>query len=174
MARFQEDQPPLTVGANTATCDAGGAHVARGHQVRKSHRCKIEALRGVPLASRRRELLSRAGSGDWVAVTFPDQSAAASEALSRAARALVALGLAEVRTASSVIFRAESAGRRREAARVALYCGQQGISGGRVLIRLTALGLAIVRFFKRALEAGRAIRWSRFIRAVESGRISVN
>lgn len=145
----------------------------RGHGVSKLHRCNLEKLKGSQVGNRRRELLSRAASGDWVAVTSTDFSTAANDALSRAARALVALGLAEIRTAASVIFRAESAGRRREAARVALYCGQRGISGGRVLIRLTALGLAIVRFYRRALEAGRAIRWQRFFDAVEAGRVSL-
>lgn len=92
---------------------------------------------------------------------------------SRAPHALAALGLAEVATASKVIARADCAGRRREAARVALNCGQQGISGGRVLIRLTALGRAIVQFYCRALEAGKAIRWERFIRAVEGGQVAI-
>lgn len=159
----------MTAPPNTSTYVADGAHVALGHQVRKSHRCKIEGLRGVPLASRRRELLARGASGDWIAIADHDRTPTA---VYRAARALVALGLAEVATASKVIAPAECAGRRREAARVAVYCGQQGISGGRVLIRLTKLGAAIVRFFRRALEAGRAIRWQRFITAVEAGRVS--
>lgn len=41
------------------------------------------------------------------------------------------------------------------------------------MIRLTALDRAIVAFFRRALEAGRAVRWRRFLRAVEARRIVI-
>lgn len=125
------------------------------------------------MGNRRRDLLSRASSGDWVAVTLPDQSASTNDALSRAARALVSLGLAETAPAATAIARAECRGDHAEARRVEWYCIRNDIGGGRSLIRLTKLGRAIVRFFRRALEAGRAIRWERFFAAVERGQVVI-
>lgn len=122
------------------------------------------------MAHRRRDVLMRAASGDWTAVATDDKTPTA---VYRAARALVALGLAEMRTASKVVARAECRGDHCEAEAVTRYCIRHDISGGRTLIRLTALGRAVVAFFRRALEAGKAIRWQRFLDAVEAGRVSL-